>query len=82
MNLHKLKRKQKDIDEEQRKIQLSISLRICPICDAKIISEETEILYKPKKYFFGLFKKYTKTWDHRNVCSKDKTHYEDKGWIY
>ena len=65
---------------ERKRIELAISLNICPDCGNELITEELEILDHPKSYLFGLIVIKTKLWDYRKVCVFDKYHYEDKGY--
>lgn len=64
---------------EDQRVALAIKMGVCPVCGCKIISRPIELFNPPKKYLWGLIKQYSKTWDYRNVCSNDETHYEYKG---
>jgi len=70
--LEELKQLQLEKENEVERRKLAIELNICPECGEPIIQENKEILDNPKWYIK------TKTWDVRLVCSKDKTHYEEK----
>lgn len=63
---------------ERKRVQLAISLNICPVCGCPIVREDIEILNPPVKYFFGLRTKKQISWDYRAICSNDKTHHETK----
>lgn len=68
-------------EEEKKRYELAVLLDICPCCGSPIVSETREILDKPKKYVFGLIVKKHEDWDYRKICSKDKSHYENKGYF-
>lgn len=71
----------KKANQEIERVALAISLDVCPCCGAPIVDEPVEVYDKPKKYLFGLIKIKKKTWGYRKICSKRKTHYEDKGYF-
>lgn len=63
---------------EEKRVELAISLNICPVCGAKIINQKYEKYNPPKKYFWGIIKIKGYRWDYRKICSVDKAHYENK----
>ena len=63
---------------EKKRSELSIKLKICPICGSPIIHQNYEIFDKPKVYFFGLIIKKGYYWDYRETCSQNKEHFEIK----
>lgn len=80
--LEELQKIHKALKKENKRIDLSISLNLCPICGAKIINQPIEVLEKPEKSFFGLVKIHKFVWDIRKICEKDKSHYEKKEIYY
>lgn len=58
---------------ERERIDLAVSLNICPECGSPLIEERYEKYEKP---FLFIFK--GKKWDSRVICSTDKKHYEEK----
>lgn len=63
--------------EEWNRRYLSIKLDICPECGCPIVREDVEILDKPVT-IFGFPIKRKKIWSKRRICSKDKSHFEEK----
>lgn len=78
--LESLEQKEKERKNERKRYFLAISLDICPICGSPIIREDYEKYDKPKGWW--IFKSNGYKWDCRKICSKDKSHYEDKEKYY
>lgn len=74
--LEELEKKEQELKNEKRREYLAISLNICPICGSPIIREDYEKYDKPKGWW--IFKINGYEWDYRKICSKDKSHYENK----
>jgi hypothetical protein len=78
--LEELEQKEEERKKEQKRVQLAISLDICPVCSSSIIRQDYEKYDKPKGWW--IFKTYGYEWDHRKICMKDPLHYEDKKDYY
>lgn len=76
-SLKELRKLEKEMKKEWVRERISISLNICPVCSSHIVRQDEEILEKPKSYLFGLIKVKERIWDVRQICSKDKSHYEN-----
>ena len=67
-----------EVQNENKRVSLSIKLGICPVCGEKFVNEREEMFDKPRKQIFGLFTEYSKVWDFRIICPTSKQHYERK----
>lgn len=67
-----------DEDKERTRVNLTLSLNLCPECGTILTVERFEKFHKPESYLFGLIKIYGKMWDMRVVCPNDVNHYETK----
>lgn len=72
---------QDNIRNEEIRVRRCYSHRICPSCGAQLVNERVEILEAPRRYLFGLIKITKKVWDYRVICSRNKNHFEDKGFF-
>ena len=75
--LEALKEIQEAREKDKKRIELALSLKICPCCGSYIISQPYEPYERPRTVF-GIVTSKGKVWDRREVCRKDKSHYESK----
>lgn len=74
MTLKELEKIKKEKDEEVRRIELSVLLGICPVCDAILMTDKRKEL-KPLIIFGFTIRRYQK-YDWRVFCPNDTSHYE------